>query len=184
MSNKGKQPLPNISLDDSDDDVSMEDMIVPDPTLPKQDAANVECDLCKRRWPARFVINIGTRDYPRYRDKPCHASARWFDKALGSQGADLKDIKEKKKSFYVIGCARFRVVSKDDEHAVITAETIVSDALTSHTDRMSALVEFLETYQADVFGEYADVVDWMAQREFVGYYVNSLLYAKQEAFDS
>ena len=72
----------------------------PDRTGDTLDASitSLTCDLCLVSYPQAAMINVGAKDYPRWRDCPCHTSSRWYDKVLTSQYVVPGDLKKHQKS--------------------------------------------------------------------------------------
>ena len=49
------------------------------------------CDVCTRNKTTKELINTGCSQYPKYRCRPCHNSARALDRAATSQGQTAVD---------------------------------------------------------------------------------------------
>ena len=68
-----------------------------------------------------MMLNKGTSEHPKWVDKPCHASSRWYDKAIVSHGEKPADIKRMKKKKYAANVFRFRIVQPSDPKEVKNA---------------------------------------------------------------
>ena len=77
-------------------------------------AACMNCEICGFKWKPSQVLNAGTKDSPKYRDRACHSSSRWTDKALQSQKVDLPNMKRTRWIDYRRTVLKFRICSPDD----------------------------------------------------------------------
>ena len=111
--------------DDEDDRQVVVQSIDRSSTLPQIDTDErehwVSCYYCGFRFPGDGVIHKGTSEHPKWVDKPCHASSRWYDKAIVSHGEVPADIKRLQKKKYAANVFRFRVVHPSDPEEVKNA---------------------------------------------------------------
>ena len=108
------------------DDSSNQIMNTSQPMKPQADLRQYKCDLCLFTYPQGLVLNVGSKEYPRYRDRPCHAASRWYDKALESQGTTPGQLKTTQPRKYASHVFRFRVMSPDDPEDVKAAAKCVT----------------------------------------------------------
>ena len=81
---------------------------------PEFGVSNLKCDLCELSYPLALMVNVGNAQFPRWRDKPCHNSARFYDKILASHDVVPGDMKKNDPVRYKKNVMRFRVVAEDD----------------------------------------------------------------------
>ena len=59
------------------------------------DLGLVQCEICEFSYHQKTIVNTGSKESPKYRDRSCHAACRWFDRAAVSQGVDVGGLKKK-----------------------------------------------------------------------------------------
>ena len=79
------------------------------------------CKYCCHKFPAVCMINKGTAEHPTWVDKQCHASSRWYDKALVSHGTAPNAQKRDDPKKYARHVFRFRIGCESDPPEVKAA---------------------------------------------------------------
>ena len=74
----------------------------------------LQCDICDESWRQHEVTNWGNKDYPKYRDKNCHAASRFYDAAVKSQGQVPGTMKTRNPLRHKKNVLRMRLKGKDD----------------------------------------------------------------------
>ena len=137
----------------------------------------VLCEVCEYKHVSKAVMNAGTKEYPKWRCRPCHASSRWYDRALTSQGKQpsvLKQGRHRKK--YNDAVMRFRVRSPLDPPEMASQD--MSDNL---QDRKRHAWSFFEEYEAELSIANIARAKWLPERAFLGYHTALLLYKLDDA---
>eukprot|EP00959_Pyramimonas_sp_CCMP1952_P398627 8352794-Pyramimonas_sp.AAC.1 len=61
-----------------------------------QSSRNIICDICEFEFYMSQCVNIGSKEYPKYRRKGCVAAAKYYDRAIESNGGNVSKVKSDK----------------------------------------------------------------------------------------
>lgn len=136
----------------------------------------LQCVYCLFKYKPGSMINMGTKDHPRWVDKPCHAAARWYDKALVSKGAVPGDMKKQQPRKYAKHVWRFRVSAPDDP-----PDVKAQCELQTKQDRRNVAYLFFESEEHEVSTTGSERRIWANRLEFIGYHISFLGHSKEEA---
>ena len=164
-------PLPasGVGMDDSSFTASLAAMNANSSSEQKIKIASqglIGCDTCDFKFSSAFVINVGSKEYPKYRCRPCHASSRWYDRALESQGKKAGEMKQKNPAKYKLACVKFRVSVESDP-----PELKVASSCSDKTKRRDLAAEFFDSIEAESYTGAEERVQFCNEGQFVGYYM-------------
>ena len=133
------------------------------------------CDICKFLH-CVLIFSAGSRDYPRWRCKPCHAALTFYDKVLDSKNISKRDFKKSERRKYELFVFRLRISHADDP-----PELVAKSFNHSLQDRKKQHGVFFETVSRENASETKENIGWANYREFLGYHCLFLLYSRPEA---
>ena len=135
----------------------------------------LQCDICDFKFPATMMINIASKEYPKYRDKPCVAAAKFYDRAIEASGVVPGEIKKNKKR-YKNNVMIMRVAHKDDPEEVKKACVCLHKS-----DRREHAHEIFEIELVEKASIVDETVMYCNENQFVGYLV---MYEAMEKLDA
>ena len=125
----------------------------------------IQCEICDLMRPMNMCTNIGTKEYPRYRDRPCNAAAAFYDRALRSQGLVPAESKQNR-SKYIGNVFKFRVSHQDD-----IPEVVEKSVCANKVDRQNHAYVFFELNTHELATALEERVMYGNESEFIGYHM-------------
>ena len=134
------------------------------------------CSICSFNFPVCHMVNRGTSECPRWVDKGCHTTSRWYDKALTSHGVVPGDQKKFEPLRYNKQVQRFRVDQPYDPLEVKKAGQLIHAR-----ERRTLSWTFCEEESHSQSTAAVEKITFFTKRFWIGHHVVFGMYTREEA---